>query len=368
MIKTITMINNEDNKGIIKTLDDTYLFAEGFNIATGTYVRTGILDENGKDTGVDPFMRSFPSLIDIGVMGHCTHGRTGMCIASGVQCYQNGYEVSQQNMSLDNFKKIIDQCKGKVFQVALGGRGDVNMHEDFEELLKYCRENFIVPNFTTSGLNFTDEDAEICKKYCGAVAVSWYRHDHSYFTIRRLIEAGVITNIHYVLGNNTIDEAINRLRTRGFPGVNAVIFLLHKPVGLGREDNILSIDNQKVKEFFELVDGGDFPFKIGFDSCSIPGVINLTKNIMKESMDTCEGARFSMYITPDMIALPCSFDQEYRWGVDLNSHSIQEAWDSEEFNDFRRHLQESCPNCQNRVECMGGCPIKPQIVLCNERR
>lgn len=30
-----------------------------FDTETGTYVRTGIIDENGVDTGVDPFMASF---------------------------------------------------------------------------------------------------------------------------------------------------------------------------------------------------------------------------------------------------------------------------------------------------------------------
>lgn len=49
--------------------DDKYNFREIFNTRTGTYVRTGILDEQGNETDIDPFMRSFPSLIDVGVMG-----------------------------------------------------------------------------------------------------------------------------------------------------------------------------------------------------------------------------------------------------------------------------------------------------------
>ncbi len=44
-----------------------------FNEATGEYLRTGIL-ENGKDTGIDPFMAEFPELLDVGIMGHCIHG------------------------------------------------------------------------------------------------------------------------------------------------------------------------------------------------------------------------------------------------------------------------------------------------------
>ena len=53
-------------KYIIK--DERYRFLSAFDTETGAYVRTGILDENGQDTGVDPFMASFPHLIDVGVM------------------------------------------------------------------------------------------------------------------------------------------------------------------------------------------------------------------------------------------------------------------------------------------------------------
>ena len=44
--------------------DKKYNFKYAFDTKNGTYVRTGILDENGKDTGIDPFMASFPHLID----------------------------------------------------------------------------------------------------------------------------------------------------------------------------------------------------------------------------------------------------------------------------------------------------------------
>ena len=54
-----------------------------------------------------------------------------------------------------------------------------------------------------------------------------------------LLDAGIKTNIHYVLGNNSIDEAIERLKNNDFSkGINAIIFLLHKPVGLGQENNV----------------------------------------------------------------------------------------------------------------------------------
>lgn len=353
---------------MIRKIDKENKFISIFNPDTGFYMRSGVIIDE-VDTGVNPFMTSYPELIDIGVMGHCIHGSSGLCIKSGVQCYQNGLKTKVPNMTLENFKRIIDECKDKTFQVALGGRGDVDQHENFEDVLKYCRENNIVPNFTSSGLGFTDGIVDICKKYCGAVAISWYRQEHTYKAIQMLLDKRVKTNIHYVLGNNSIDEAIDKLKTNRFPkGINAIIFLLHKPVGLGQESNVLNYENPKVNEFFNLIDTMKFDFKIGFDSCTVPALINFTKNINQDSFDTCEGGRWSMYITSDMKALPCSFDnQEMRWGYDISNDSIQNAWNSNQFENFRDHFRNSCGSCRRKLECRGGCPIKRQIVLCNRK-
>ena len=94
--------------------DEKYHFKYFFDSKTGAYVRTGILDENGRDTGVDPFSGSFPHLIDVGIMGHCKHGKSGLCVKAGVQCYQSGLLIEEPNMSLEDFASIVQQCRGKV--------------------------------------------------------------------------------------------------------------------------------------------------------------------------------------------------------------------------------------------------------------
>ena len=165
------------NKSATKIKKDKN-FISCFNQETGFYFRTGIL-EDGKDTGVDPFMTSFPELLDVGIMGHCIHGKTGLCQKAGIGCYQDGLHSNNPNMTLEDFKKIAEQCKGKTFQFALGGCGDPDQHEHFEEILKVCKENGIVPNFTTSGFGMTKALAKLCKQYCGAVAVSWYRSPYT---------------------------------------------------------------------------------------------------------------------------------------------------------------------------------------------
>lgn len=250
---------------------------------------------------------------------------------------------------------------------ALGGAGDPDTHEHFEEILKLCKKYKVVPNFTTSGIAFTKEKAKLCKKYCGAVAVSEHNADYTERAINLLLNAGVKTNIHYVLSNKTIDDAIDRLKNDSFhKGINAVIFLLYKPIGLGKEENMLATDNPKVKEFFSLIGNNKCSHKIGFDSCSCPGIINYSNNVNLMSIDYCEGGRYSAYIDANMNMMPCSFaNQNPEWYTNLRLYTIQEAWNNDIFNKFRYSLSNSCKSCTQREFCAGGCPLMRNIVLCN---
>ena len=343
--------------------DQDNRFVEHFDPNTGAYSRTGILDEKGKDTGCDPFMRDFPNLLDIGIMNTCVCA--GKC---RVDCYQKASERHGPNMIAADYESIMKQCAGRVFEVALGGAGDPDTHEDFERILQLTRAYGIVPNFTTSGILMSPEKANLCSRYCGAVAVSEHHADYTENAIRMLLDAGCKTNLHFVLGKHTIDEAIRRLQTNDFySGINAVVFLLYKPVGFGKQENVLCTDDTRLRTFFELIDSKNFPFRVGFDSCTTPGIFHFTKNVVPESIDTCEGGRFSAYITPDMKMLPCSFDnQALRYAVDLRTHTIEAAWYGDEFEEFRDHLRYSCLGCKNKSLCMGGCPLVPEIVLCND--
>ena len=349
---------------ITKRVDFKYSFISRFDRKSGFYVRSGVI-KNGVETKEDPFMASYPHLIDVGVMGHCIHGKSGLCNSAGIQCYQSGFIVSKENMSLDNFEKICIESEGLVDQIALGGRGDPDCHEYFEDLLKICSKYHIIPNYTTSWLLINEEKAIITKKYCGAVAVSWYRSNYTIKAINTFIKNGVKTNIHYVIDNISIKEAILRLKNNDFPsGINAVIFLLFKPVGQGKEEKMLNCNQKELIEFFNEC-SKVHPFRIGFDSCFVPGVLKYMPNVIEHSLDTCEGGRFSMYISSDMIALPCSFDQGMKYAFDINNANIYDAWNSRQFEDFRNILRKSCPNCSMRKSCMGGCPLKKSIVLCD---
>ena len=338
--------------------DKKYSFVEYFDETTGFLARSNVL-RNGIETDIEPYMRSFPELLDIGIMGHCDACSAGLCRSVGVDCYQNAAVRRRPNMTAQAYFELIRQCKGKTFQVALGGAGDPNKHEEFEEILRLSRENLIIPNLTTSGFALTDSEISLIRKFCGAVAVSFYSKPDSkgretspltMTAIERFIEAGCTTNIHFVLGKHNIDEAIYRVKNGLFPrGINAVVFLLYKAIGQARKENVLSANDPKYVEFLELVDRGVCEPKIGFDSCQSPAISRCCPNIAKESIEFCDSGRFSMYVDCDLMAYPCSFGHGFsKFAVDLSRNTIKEAWESKAFEQFRYLQTIQYEGCEQR--------------------
>jgi MoaA/NifB/PqqE/SkfB family radical SAM enzyme len=315
-----------------------------FDTSTGLEIMRGV---GGKP---DPFKLELPSLLDIGIMGHCDN----KCAF----CYQGHND--QPNMKLEDFKTIIDQVKHHTNQVALGGRGDPNLHENFKEIVEYARENNVIPNYTTSGFGLKDEHIEI-SKMCGAVAVSEYRTKETYSSIKRFMDAKIKTNIHMIFSNANFNDSIKILRgfdpwkrKNGDPGrvdidrLNAVIFLLFKPAGAGRNVPGMKPNQYQLGVFSEYIFKSDAKFKVGMDSCLVNHVLQRVepKGIQALSIDTCEGGRMSGYITPDMKMKPCSF-ADSSWEIPITAkHDIDYIWNrSQKFKSFRSKLRKKRTNC-----------------------
>lgn len=349
----------------IRRIVDKGGFISAFNDENGDYIRSGILDEAGIDTGEDAFMADFPQLLDIGIMGYCIHGLSGLCSSCGIECYQSGGQINLPNMKFEDFQSIISQCAGRTFQVALGGRGDPEMHDNFHDILACCRHNGIVPNITTSGYGLDKAKVDSIVKYCGAAAVSWYKTAYTHRAINMLLERGVTTNIHFVLGNNNISEAIQLLaENKILEGISRIVFLLHKPVGQGSNDRVINYKNPLLQEFFRLISQPIIVDRIGFDSCLVPGIVSHCPSIPYETFDACEAGRFSAYIGPELNMTPCSFEKSTVYEESLYLKSIYGIWHGDKFKTFREMFLTRCRSCKEVAHCLGGCPIKDEINLC----
>lgn len=345
--------------------DEAFDFFEIFNEENGTLFRSDI-------NGVDPVMRSFPELLDVGIMGHCNSGQ--YCRNAGIDCYQKGLTTYAPHMSYENFMEIVKQAAGKTFQIALGGAGDPNKHPQIEDILKSCRAYRIVPNMTTSGFLMTDNEIGLIKQYCGAIAVSWYSrlidgkesNQETIDAVERLVKSGCTTNIHYVVSKDTINEAITRLEMDSFPeGVNAVVFILYKPVGSGIIEKVLKNTDSRIERFLSLATKVKHPYRVGFDTCFTPALLRWADTVSAVSIDACEAATFSMYIDSQLNCYPCSFGiWDKSISESMNSKTLREIWQGEKFVAFREQRKEKCSSCGQMELCRGGCRLGIDIDMC----
>lgn len=352
------MVNNNHNIFIKRYMDEGYYVY--FNKNTGVNVRCEFKENE------EPFWSKHgPELIDISITKWCDKG----CEF----CYRNSNECGK-HMSVEDFEEILRQSvKMDTLQVALGG-GNPNQHPEFIKILKLAREKYgIVPSYTTNGRGLTSEVLDASKKYCGAVAVSAYEpYCEMKTSIDKLLNKGIKTNIHFVLTSSSVDIAIDWLENlpNYLDGINAIVFLNYKPVGRNElSGELLLKNNKKFVKLFSIIENKKLPFKIGFDSCSISGLVSWM-NIKKEYIEPCEAGRFSAFISEDFKLYPCSFMMDKVVGVDLKKEKIIDAWrNSEQFKTIRGKIQNNnCVGfCEKEETCNGGCPIFKDILLCDKK-
>ncbi|MBT4482898.1 MAG: radical SAM protein [Candidatus Latescibacteria bacterium] len=318
-----------------------------FHKNTGQFIRG-----NEPDSEDDVFWsEECPEMLDISI--------TGMCNRECDFCYRNS-KPDGNHLPVGKLRFVLDQIKDNfICQIALGG-GNPPLHPEFPEILRMIREDYgIVPNYTYNGCDLSDEGLDASEKYCGAVAVSWYDDEKRWFAeTTRLIIAGIKTNAHFVLSSKSIKYATRILNGElSVPdGLNAIVFLTHKPVGKGKESDCLVAGSEELRSFLNTFSNHKHGFKVGFDSCFASAIVEQSE-INPIYYDYCEAGRFSAFISEDLFFYPCSFAEQLG-GINLEHTPLVEAWETgKQFVRFRSFLQTTQCDCDFQSNCRGGCPI-----------
>ncbi|RCW23450.1 radical SAM/SPASM domain-containing protein [Marinilabilia salmonicolor] len=323
-----------------------------FNKSNGCFIR--LEDKGYPEVFWSP---DAPELLDVSITNRCT-----------MQC-EFCYRCSSPegiDISLDDYKRIVDEAsKLGVLQIALGG-GNPNEHPDFIDILKYTHDKGIVVSYTSNGLGLSKEILKATEEFCGAMAISAYApYEILKNAILSIKEFDIKTNIHYILKKDTVSDAIEWLVSP--PGfldyINAIVFLNYKPSIEGLD---LSLNDERdILRFFDSVNNKKHPVKIGFDSCSISGVIKYIKT-NEAFIEPCEASRFSAFINESLEMFPCSFMSNSNNCGDLRVNSIQDIWQGNvHFKNMRSKIENNnCKTCSYENLCLGGCNYFNNIELC----
>lgn len=301
-----------------------------------------------------------PELIDLSITSYCQRGCSF--------CYRSANDKSYHHLSFVDVQKVVEQAADcGTLQIALGG-GNPNQHPDFVKILRLIREKGIVPSYTTNGDGLTDEVLRTTAEYCGAMAVSIYPpfvEEYYLRLLKRIKNYGVKVNLHAIIRKDNLELWKKWLLNPPalFEYVNAIIFLNYKPIG---KDGIslLSSDRSMIESFFRVVNECG-AVRIGFDSCSISGIVQWM-DVPDIFVESCEAARFSAFISEDLKMYPCSFMINKGWCGDLRECSLIDIWQKNEyFHEFRdKYPSSHCSNCRFVGVCKGGCQLYESINFC----
>jgi sulfatase maturation enzyme AslB (radical SAM superfamily) len=187
------------------------------------------LDQNLPITELD-----YPEFYDLSFGDKCDTGKCPWCYAKG---NPKGKHYSNIVDKLKNYFGSMDSNQ-RPFQVAIGGQQEPLEHPEFWLAVKTLKELDIVPNYTTNGVLFDDEVAELTKKYCGGVAITLHPHLEVHW--KKAIDVAqkhnIKTNIHYVVSD---ENSITKLEETYYVYGNLVdyfVLLPHMNVGYAEKD------------------------------------------------------------------------------------------------------------------------------------
>jgi len=281
-------------------------------------------------------------------------------------------------MNLGDYQKLINNIKPYLCQVALGITNCYS-NPDFFSILQWTREQGIIPNYTTHGLDVDDYVVEQTKKYCGAVSVSIVNKQKSYDAVKRFTDSGMTqVNIHYMLANETYEDAfkiVEEISTDPrLSKMNALVFLGLKKKGNAQDGYSYLNDQEKYNKLIKYCE--EKKVNVGFDSCSCGSYYKYIEG--KTDMDElamyaepCESfGLFSSYFNYLGEYFPCSFAEgEGDWveGLDaLNCEDFtRDIWFSSKLNKWRKISLETTKDCVcSFKKICRSCPIFPDLVYC----
>ena len=314
-----------------------------FSKVTGRLSRWGLTESDIDDP---QFCEVGPEILDIEVTTKCRGPNGKLCPF----CYKAN-TPSGQNMSFDTFKTILDKMPHVLTQIAYGADAQAASNPDLFKMMAHARSKGIIPNITVADVS--DETARKLADVCGAVAVSAYEADKNlcYNSVKKLTDLGMKQiNIHAMLSRQSLSfvhEVVDDVKKdKRLERLNCVVFLGVKPRGRAAS-NFHPVSSQ---EFGALVDHCvSTGINYGMDSCSCQRFLKWAEthgtHELLQLAEPCESLLFSLYISVDGVAWPCSFSEKEERGISVLDHDFSEVWNGDAAREWRKRLLANNREC-----------------------
>ena len=263
-----------------------------------------------------------------------------ICNYRCIMCYQADKSFSGKSngfmgmMSLDLFKKVIDELEGNVEAITFASRGEPTLNKNISEMIKYCNGKFLALKLNTNASLLSENLIhEMLSSDLQTIVFSIDAKDKDEYEKIR-----VNGKFEKVLRNL---ENFNNIRNKHYK----------------REDKIVRISGVKINENQDIEEmkkkWGDIADIVAFTNYS-PWESSYANEI-NDIKEPCTELWQRMFIWENGLVNPCDYDYKSKltkWSV--RRQSISSIWNSKEYNLLRdKHLNkkrkeiEPCARCIN---------------------
>jgi radical SAM protein with 4Fe4S-binding SPASM domain len=244
--------------------------------------------------------------------------------------------LHKQNMELDVFKKIIDDCSEfdqKLKLLRICGTGDATMNKQLKDMLSYAGKKDIAEKFEmiTNGILLNEELISVISKSLTRIIISIEGlNDEEYFkfTNRRVRYEKLVAKVQMLYKNR---------------GNCKVHIKIHNSAVPTQEDKELFFktfdtycDEINIENLVDLWPGTDASHgSLGNDP------VHRFSGEEFERVSVCSQIFKTMQVNSDGSVIPCSIDWEAKNKIgNIESESLLSIWNSEEMRKIRiKHLQ-----------------------------
>ena len=246
---------------------------------------------------------------------------TSICNFRCVMCYQADKSFSNKSngymghMSIDLYKKVIDEIEGNIEAVTLASRGEPTLNPNIIDMVQYSKNKFLGFKINTNASMLNEN------------------------LIKNLLDANFAEIVFSV--DATDKETYEKIRINGkYEKIfkNLELFSKIKKSDFPNSNTISKISGVKIKEAQNVE---EMKSKVG-NYVDVVQLVDYTpwessyENPIGQINEPCHQLWHRMFVWYDGKVNPCDYDYKSKlskWNV--NKNTINEIWNSNEYNNYR---------------------------------
>jgi len=343
-------IESTDTKLLNSIIDNHKMLSEARLIAKDSFIVNDMEINELKSVNLDDYgryllyrykYRYFSKEKKVGEYPPCLQIEpTSICNFRCVMCYQSDKTFSNKshgymsNMSLDLYKKIIDEVSGKVEAITLASRGEPTLNKDFGKMLEYSNKKFLALKINTNASMLNEKLIHtILSTDIQSIVFSVdAANKETYEKIR------VNGKFEKIIKNL---ELFSEIRKKHYSKSKHIVKM--SGVRISSDQSIEKME-EKFKKIADVIAFVNYtPWESAYD------------NEINNLDHPCEELWTRMFVWADGKVNPCDYDYKSllsKWNV--KNQSVKEIWNSKDYNNLRnQHLNskriniEPCKRCLN---------------------